>query len=138
MNTYFRGVSSVYTPSYSSTDVGSGRCRLSTNQFNQLKIQLGWILELELYFNNTEPTQQDVNNNYNKVQVLCTAYPHTTNTMNCIENEHVICIDDTVYMGTSNNTNDNVKYLQSFISTNANWTECNCMVRTYNLHYIYM
>ena len=78
--TSFRGISAESHIGYVSSDVGTGRCRLTANSFEKLGIRLGWILVIEI--------QTDKENH----RVICTTW---SDTLDCLLDDS-ICMDLTV------------------------------------------
>eukprot|EP01041_Mallomonas_annulata_P004597 gene4597-9133_t len=77
----YHGIRTKSFPPYSSSDVGTGRCRLSPISFGQLNINMGCVLQISL----------SLQNNSN-IMVICTAWNDTLELLD----ENTICIDDAV------------------------------------------
>lgn len=84
-------------------DVGTGRCRLSPEQFKLFSVNIGWILRLSL----SSPGCDD------EMEVLCTAWPDASSYR---LDEGVICVDDTVQFETCKQW------------SKPDWIECICKI----------
>lgn len=96
--TFSRAINAKSSLLYSKTDPGTGICRITPHLFGDLGVKLGYILHIELTFDNFNCT------------VVCTLWP-------CIDEntpKDIIYVDDTV------------RLVEGTCPTN--WTECNCKV----------
>lgn len=103
--TMITAVSAVSCLTYSTSDVGCGRCRISKVLLQKLNItRLGTIITVQL---STESRQ---------FTSVCTVWPDTSNCLN----DDIICIDDTVHAG-------------DYQLDHAPWLEADCKVSTGSL-----
>ena len=117
----YRALNCRCTLGAGSKDSGTGRCRLSSEQFKSLAVNMGWILKISLSFTDSE---------YD-TEILCTAWPdpmesnHASSSTDEIISESspgslrarsVICVDDTV------------QFSSSRMNLNYDWMECNCKI----------
>ena len=82
-------------------DVGTGRCRLSPEQFKLFSVDIGWIVRLSLSCYDE------------KVDLLCTVWP--TISSNRLK-DGLICVDDTVQFQTGE------------LWSKPDWVECLCRI----------
>ena len=84
-------------------DVGTGRCRLSPEQFKLFSVDIGWIVRLSLSYECCD----------DKVDLLCTVWPTISN--NRLK-DGLICVDDTVQFQTGE------------LWSKPDWVECLCRI----------
>ena len=79
----YRAVNSRSSFGVASKDAGKGRCRLTTEQFKTLSIQIGWVVRIRLEF----PNQLC------ETDILCTCWPDLSSR---VADENLIYVDDSV------------------------------------------
>lgn len=84
-------------------DSGTGRCRLTSDQFKSLSVSIGWIVRVSLCFSNHN----------HETEILCTAWPDTSSNA---PDESTICLDDTVQFSSGKEL------------LGVDWIECSCRV----------
>ena len=84
-------------------DAGTGRCRLSPEQFKLFSVDIGWIVRLSLSIKSRD----------DKIDLLCTVWPIMSS--NRLK-DGLICVDDTVQFQTSE------------LWLKPDWVECLCEI----------
>lgn len=103
-----RGVLAKSFPAYVD-DFGTGRCRITTSQFLNLKISIGWILRLKIS-SYDHRTRNDL-----VFTVLCTAWPDTREQLS----DDLICLDIS-----------SITQQDAIEVFNIDWIECTVQVST--------
>ena len=88
-------------------DAGKGRCRLTSEQFKSLSIQIGWVVRIRLVF----PKRQ------RETDILCTSWPDSSNRF---ADENLIYVDDSVQFDSGG---DLIEF---------DWIECDCQVHLWS------
>lgn len=101
----YRAVNCRSSLGVASKDAGKGRCRLTSEQFKTLSIQIGWVVRIRLVFPNRQCG----------TDILCTSWPDS---LNRVVDENVIYVDSSVQF------DDGGDLIES------DWMECDCKVRS--------
>ena len=99
----YRAVNCRSSFGIANSDVGTGRCRLTSEQFKLFSIKIGWIVRISL----------SVLDRGNAADILCTAWPMSCNRST---DDTVLYVDDSVQFDTG------IGLIQ------ADWIECDSKV----------
>ena len=99
----YRAVNSRSSLGVARKDAGKGRCRLTTEQFKALSLQIGWVVRIRLVFPNRQCD----------TDILCTSWPDSSNN---VADENLIYVDDSVQFDYGG---DMIEF---------DWIECDCQV----------